>query len=307
MPRNTLVILSLTFLLVCAGMVVADPAMAGSRCITDALGRVVEVPCEPKRVVALAPSITEIIYALERQEILKGATRFSDYPPEADHLPKVGSYVQLDVERIAALKPDLCIGIATKDHKPQKGAAQLAALNIPFVALHPEDMETVMQSIETVGKLLNASDKARQIVGDMRTRTARVKQKVALVQNKPKVFVQIGVTPIVSAGTATFINQLIEAAGGINLAAGPSPYPRFSREQVICLVPEVLIITSMARSTVFERIKADWFQWPSIPAVAHNRVFIAPSNTFDRPTPRLVEGLEQMACYIHPQLFGEKL
>ncbi|OQY06299.1 MAG: cobalamin-binding protein [Desulfobacteraceae bacterium 4572_123] len=307
MSRSILLILSLMLLLICAGLFVVATAMAEAHYITDSLGRVVEVPCEPKRVVALAPSITEIIYALERQEILKGATRFSDYPSEAEQLPKVGSYVQLDVERIAALKPDLCIGIATKDHKLQKGAAQLAALNIPFVALHPEDIETVMDSIEIVGELLNATDKAQQIIGDMRIRIARVKQVVASVPNKPKVFVQIGVTPIVSAGSATFINQLIETAGGINLAAGSSPYPRFSREQVICLLPEVLIITSMARSTVFERIKADWFQWPSIPAVAHNRVFIAPSNTFDRPTPRLVEGLEQMAHYIHPQLFGEKL
>jgi len=98
---------------------------------------------------------------------------------------------------------------------------------------------------------------------------------------------------------------LITLAGGANVAAGPNPYPRFSREQVISLAPEVLVISSMARATVFEQVKAEWMKWSAIPAVRNHAVFIAPTNIFDRPTPRLVDGLEQMARYIHPQLFQE--
>ena len=106
-------------------------------------------------------------------------------------------------------------------------------------------------------------------------------------------------------GTNTFINELITLAGGTNAAAGANPYPRFSREQVITMAPDVMVIASLARATVFDRVKAEWMQWPSIPAVRNGALQSAPTNLFDRPTPRLVDGLEVMATYIHPQLFKD--
>jgi iron complex transport system substrate-binding protein len=290
--------------IVLSAMVLTLPAAADSRSVTDLLGRKLEVPRNPQRVVALAPSITEIVYALGQQRRLKGVTRFSDYPEAAKQLPRVGSYVHLDVERIAALKPDLCIGV--KAGNPLSVVTRLQAMGIPFYAVHPVDLETVMQSIETIGDLLGASRAAAQTTAAMRKRIDRVKTIVAVAERKPRVFVQIGVSPIVSVGSRTFIHQLITLAGGTNVAAGGTPYPRFSREQVISLAPDVLVITSMARATVFERVKAEWMQWSAIPAVRNQAVFIAPTNIFDRPTPRLVEGLEQMARYIHPKLFTEQ-
>jgi iron complex transport system substrate-binding protein len=179
-------------------------------------------------------------------------------------------------------------------------------MGIPFYAVHPVDLETVMQSIETIGDLLGASQAAVQTTEAMRKRIDRVKTIVAAADRKPRVFVQIGVSPIVSVGSRTFIHELIILAGGANIAAGSTPYPRFSREQVISLAPDVMVITSMARATVFERVRAEWMQWSAIPAVRNRAVFIAPTNIFDRPTPRLVEGLEQMARYIHPKLFPEQ-
>lgn len=279
-------------------------ATAQSRSVIDPAGRRLQVPAEPRRVVALAPSITEIVFALEQQHRLKGASRFSDYPPQALDLPKVGSYVHLDVERIVALQPDVCIGI--KDGNPLTAVKQLEALGIPFFAVDPVDLDTVMDSILAIGDLLEASDKARSIVGEMRRRVQAVRQKTSQVRHKPGVFFQIGISPIVSVGTATFIHELITLAGGTNVAAGANPYPRFSKEQVISLAPDVLIISSMARAAVFEEVKAQWLQWPAIPAVRNHAVHIAPTNIFDRPTPRLVDGLEQMARYIHPQLFKEQ-
>lgn len=287
-----------------ATMVLVLPALADSRSVTDLLGRKLVVPQNPRRVVALAPSITEIVYALGQQRRLKGVTRFSDYPEAARQLPRVGSYVHLDIERIAALKPDLCIGV--KDGNPLSVVTRLQAMGIPFYAVHPVDLETVMQSIETIGDLLGASRAAAQTVTEMRKRIDRVKTIVAAADSKPRVFVQIGVSPIVSVGSRTFIHQLITLAGGTNIAAGSTPYPRFSREQVILLAPDVMVISSMARATVFDRVKAEWMQWSAIPAVRNQAVFIAPTNIFDRPTPRLVEGLEQMARYLHPKLFSEQ-
>jgi iron complex transport system substrate-binding protein len=290
--------------IILATVVLGLPATAEPRSVIDLLGRKLEVPQNPQSVVALAPSITEIVYALGQEHRLKGVTRFSDYPEAAMKLPRVGSYVHLDVERIAALQPDLCIGV--KDGNPLTVVTRLEALGIPFYAVHPVDLETVMQSIETIGDLLGAPRAAAQTVTTMRKRIERVKRIVAATDRKPRVFVQIGVSPIVSVGSRTFIHQLITLAGGSNIAAGQMPYPRFSREQVISLAPDVIVISSMARATVFEKVKAEWMQWPGIPAVRNQAVFIAPTNIFDRPTPRLVEGLEQMARYIHPKLFTER-
>jgi iron complex transport system substrate-binding protein len=285
-------------------MVLVLSASADSRSVTDLLGRKLEVPQNPQRVVALAPSITEIVYALGQQRRLKGVTRFSDYPEAAKQLPRVGSYVHLDVERIAALKPDLCIGV--KEGNPLSVVTRLQAMGIPFYAVHPVDLETVMQSIETIGDLLGASRAAAQTTAAMRQRIDHVKTIVAAADRKPRVFFQIGVSPIVSVGSRTFIHELVTLAGGTNVAAGSTPYPRFSREQVISLAPDVMVISSMARATVFDKVKAEWMQWSAIPAVRNQAVFIAPTNIFDRPTPRLVEGLEQMARYIHPKLFMEQ-
>ncbi len=284
---------------VIAGMAAGEKT--SMRTVVDLTGRSVNVPRHPRRVVALAPSVTEIVYALGREDRLAGVTRFSNYPPAAQQLPKVGSYIHLDVERIVALRPDLCI--AVKDGNPIAVVEQLEALGLPVFAVNPLDLETVMQSIEAIGGLLDAAAVARDVVADMRQRIARVEAKVAQTPLRPGVFLQIGISPIVSVGSSTFIHTLIEMAGGTNLAAGSTPYPRFSREQVIALAPEVIVISSMARDAVFEQVKAEWMQWPVIPAVRRDAVFIAPPDLFDRPSPRLVDALEVLAGVIHPNLF----
>ena len=291
---------SILNLLLCAWL--PFPAHAGGqRSVTDLVGRSMTVPEQPRRVVALAPSITEIVYALQMEACLAGVTRFSDFPLPAQSLPKVGSYVKLDVERIAALKPDLCIAI--RDGNPVASVEQLQTLRIPVFAVNPHDLQSVMQSILAIADLLGAERKARIIVEDMATRIQKVKQCTAKSAHRPRVFFQIGVSPIVSVGSGTFIDELITLAGGVNVAAGRDPYPRFSREQVIALAPDVIVISSMAREAIFEQVKNEWLAWPAIPAAANKAVFIAPTNIFDRPTPRLVDGLELMAQYIHPEIF----
>jgi len=284
--------------LISAGTASAD------KTITDQLGRHVTVPDKPQRVVSLAPSITEIVFALDQGHRLQGVTTYSDFPPEAVNLPKVGSYVHLDLEKIVALKPDLCI--AVKDGNPRVIAHRLDSLNIPVYAVDPNNLETVMKTVLEIGTLLNAKDRANQLLQNMDSRIQNIKSLVATATHRPRVFFQIGVSPIVSAGTHTFIHELIVIAGGTNLAAGPIPYPRFSREKVLALSPEIIIITSMARSAVFEKVKAKWEKWPDMPAIRNRRIYIEDSNFFDRPTPRLVDGLELLIRLIHPELV-EKL
>jgi iron complex transport system substrate-binding protein len=282
-------------------------AVAGNpagRSVTDLTGRTLKLPADLRRVVALAPSVTEIVYALGQERRLVGVTRYSNYPPAAGKLPKVGSYIHLDVERIVALQPDVCL--AVKDGNPIGAVEQLESLGIPVYAVDPLDLESVMRSVRAIGGLLDASSEAEAITGDMRRRVAHVQARVEEARTRPTLFFQIGISPIVSVGSNTFIHTLIELAGGTNVAAGKTPYPRFSREQVIALAPEVIVISSMARAAIFEEVKAEWMQWPAIPAVKHNAVFIAPPDMFDRPSPRLVDALELLAGLMHPELFERR-
>jgi iron complex transport system substrate-binding protein len=272
-----------------------------AKTVIDQLGRHVTVPDKPERIVSLAPSITEIVFALDQGYRLKGVTTYSDFPSEAEKLPKVGSYVQLDLEKIVALKPDLCIAI--KDGNPIAVARRLESMKIPVYAVNPRNLETVMKTVQKIGGLLNVEEKADKLAQSMNLRIQKVKSLVAKTTYRPRVFFQIGVSPIVSVGNNTFSHELIVLAGGKNLAEGPIAYPRFSIEQVLALSPEVIIITSMARAAVFKQVKAEWNRWPNMPAVRDHHIFIEDSNLFDRPTPRLVDGLELMVRLIHPELF----
>ena len=289
-------IFAITILLACGLPIMAKTA-------EDQLGREIRVPDDPKRIIALAPSITEIIFALEQQDRLKGTTQFSNYPAEAAKLPKVGSYVRLDLERIVALNPDLCIAI--KDGNPKGIIDRLQSLNIPVFAVNPRNLESMMQTIQKIGSILDASQKANTLVKDMRSRIQQVDALVSRIDHRPRVFIQIGISPIISAGRNTFIHELVVRAGGINVAAGNRAYPHFSREQVFALAPDVLIITSMARSGAFEKAKADWNRLSHMPAVREKRIYTVNSDVFDRPSPRLLDALEILTRLLHPKLFKE--
>ncbi|MCP4347916.1 MAG: cobalamin-binding protein [Desulfobacterales bacterium] len=280
-----------------------DTGLSQTKTVTDEMGRTMSVPVNPMRVIALAPSITEIIFDLGQEHRLKGATMFSNYPPETAKLPKVGSYMHLDLEKIVALKPDLCIGI--KDGNPIGVVRRLDALNIPVYAVNPTNFDSVTKTILKIGTLLNSPDRAKSLVENLTKRISTVRSKISNTDYRPGVFFQIGITPIVSAGYSTFTHEMIILAGGRNLAQGPTAYPRFSREQVLSLMPDVIIIASMAREGGFEQVKTTWKSWPQLPAVQNNHIFIIDADLVNRPTARLVQGLETIAKLIHPKLFPE--
>jgi len=276
-----------------------------ARMLVDQFGRSVEVPERPQRVVALAPSITEVIYALGRQEVLKGTTQYSDDPPEAKNLPRVGSYVRLDIEKIIALKPDLCLAI--KDGNPLHAVTRLEKLGIPVYVVDPRNLEGISKMITGLGEVLNAAGQAGKITKEMQARAALIAARIAPSTSRPRVFFQIDASPIVSAGRGTFIDELITLAGGHNLAAGANGYPRFSWEDVLRLDPEVAIVASMAGGFSVADLKAGWQRWPTITAVKNHRLHVIDASLVDRPTPRLLDGLEVFARIIHPEIFGAPL
>jgi len=295
MPRyiHIILILALTFLIL-PGNILAGP-------VVDQVGRTLVVPENPTRVIALAPSITEIIYDLGQEERLVGVTQYSTYPPEAESLPRVGSYVRLDIEKIVALQPDLCLAI--KDGNPKHIVDKLVNLGIPVYVVNPRNLEQIMDAITRLGSLLNAGLKAEELILDMEKRIGQVQARVKKGDNRPRVFFQIDAEPLFSAGTDTFIHELIEMAGGVNTAAGKISYPRYSWEDIIALQPEIVLISSMAGGLSPEYLLKSWEKWDLLAAVKNDRIYVVNAELFDRPTPRLVDGLEVIAALIHPELF----
>lgn len=293
MMRNTY-----TFFIVLSLLCSAVTLAHAEKKHVDQMGRTCIVPDHPKRVVSLAPSTTEIVCAIGKKDILVGVTRFSDYPPDVQPLPKVGSYIRLDLEKIVRLSPDLCI--AVKDGNPKETVDRIESMGIPVFAVNPHNLESVVDAVTGIGRVLNENERAAVLVNDLKARIDHVKHYTDTLKTKPKVFFQIGVSPIVSVGKDTFLHELVERAGGINLASESVGYPRFSMENVLTMNPEVIIITSMARGEVFSRVKNEWESWPDLSAVKQNRVYIVDSDVLDRPAPRLVQGLEILTKLLHP-------
>ncbi len=275
-----------------------DNVWSDSRQMQDQAGRVVQVPENPERVVSLAPSITEMVYALGREDLLAGVTRYSDYPPQAQDLPVVGSYKKLDVERIVQLRPDLCL--ATKDGNPISTVNRLESLGVPVFALDPHDMQQVMQTLRQLGQLLQARAAAEEVIFAMQARLAVLQNIAEQSQDTPKVFFQIGRRPLVAAGKNTFIDELITLAGGKNLASGSNAYPRYSRENVLQLDPDVILISSMDydQQAAQETVEA-WKRYPGITAVAEERIHVLPAELFNRPSPRMLDALEILVNVLH--------
>ncbi len=270
--------------------------------ITDHVGRTVHIPEKIERIVCLAPSLTECVFALGQGDRVVGVTQYADHPPEASQLPKVGSYVNLDLEKIVALQPDLCL--ATRDGNPKSVIQRLQGVGIPVYALDPRDLGSMLDCLMALGEVLQAENQAAELVNKLRSRIERVKGIVQQADRRPRVFFQIGISPIVSAGTNTFIHEIIELAGGVNLAAGSAAYPRYSREEVLVMNPEVIIVTSMSgQGKRLQQAMRMWEGYGRIQAVKEGRIHSVIADRFNRASPRLVRGLEQLARLLHPSLF----
>jgi iron complex transport system substrate-binding protein len=265
---------------------------------TDFLGREVAVPENPQRIVALVPSLTEIIFALGGGDRMVGATRFANHPPEAAELPRVGSYPRPDLERILALEPDLVL--ATKDGNPPETVHRLDALGVAAYVVNPANLEQLFDTIRRIGGILGASETAEAMIRDFRNRLAAVRDHWR-GRDRTRVFMQIGTDPLVTVGGDTFLNELMETAGGENVMADRDAYPMVSVEPVVALRPEVILITTMEQGADFLVAKREWESWPEIPAARNGRIHLVDSDLYDRPSPRTILALEELVKLLHPE------
>ncbi len=289
-------IIIVTFLLYFIG----STAPSYSRTFKDAVEREVVIRHNPVRIIPLAPSLTEILYYLGLGERVAGVTTYSYYPPEALKKPQVGGYHDLNIEKIITLNPDLVIG--TKDGNNPGIVDLLEQAKIPTYIVNPRNIVEVIETVRIVGRLCDVEDKADQLADGLTQRLERIREAIK-GKEKPLVFLQINLHPIMSVNKNTFHHDIISIAGGINMTADSTiSYPRISIEELFKRKPQVLIISSMDRSGEFEKARQEWLKLKSIPAAKEGRVYLIDSDLIDRPSPRIIDGIEEMARMIHPEV-----
>jgi len=270
---------------------------------TDDMGRAVAIDQIPQRLVSFGPSITEILFALGLEEKVVGVSSYCDYPEAAELKPKVGDAFNPSLERIVELEPDLVLTL-----KQEQLNTELDALGIKFMVLDPEDIDGILGDIELVGKITGTEKRAEELIKDMQD---SISQVIVLMEDAPKVrvFFIVDATDLTlpwTAGTGSFIDALITMAGGENVAAkAPGAWVQFSLEQIVSSDPEVIIIQTMTGGipTVSKEELEEHPVWGEMTAVKQDKIYLINGDLVSRPGHRIVQGLEEMAEIIYPELF----
>lgn len=269
--------------------------------VVDEAGRRVRVPLRLERVVSLAPNLTEIVYAVGAGDRLVGDTTYCDYPPEARQVAKVGDTLHPSVERIIALHPQLIL-VSTASQL-EAFTEELTGQGIVVYVTDPRDLDGVFRSIKALGDLLGEHERGERLVSTLEARASSVTE--AVKASKPvTVFYQLSAEPLYTAGRDSFVTDLIRRAGGKSVTENvPGAWPRYSDEAALAAHPEAVIMVAggsmgEANSEIAAALRKS-------PAALNGRVYKIDGDYLSRPGPRLVEGLEQIARSLHPEVFNQ--
>jgi iron complex transport system substrate-binding protein len=266
--------------------------------VFDDLGRLVAINGTPQRIVSLAPSNTEILFALGLGEKVVGVTDWCDYPLEALEKEKVGSYDTPDIEKIVALNPDL---VLVAYGTTMDVINNLVGLGLTVFGIKTTDLDDLLNDIRTVGEITDKEVEAQSVTSEMESRIQAVTNQTEELEEGPRVFYIVWHDPLWTAGSETFIHELIEKGGGVNICQNITGYSTISIEEVVARNPEVIITSEWSY---------DWARNETGPLASTNasqtdRIYQGNDDLVQRPGPRLVEGLEWFAYFIHPEIFEE--
>ncbi|MGI6686694.1 MAG: ABC transporter substrate-binding protein [Bacillota bacterium] len=268
-----------------------------AKTITDSQGREVIIEEYPKKIISIAPAITEILFAIGLNEEIIGVSDYCDYPEDAQTKEKVGGFEDPNVEVIVAKNPDIVFASAGVQEELIK---KLEELNIKVAVLDADNIEQVIENILITGKITGKEEAAEEIAIDMEERLADITAKVK-ERPQPKVFFEVWDDPLMSAGSGSFIHNIIVDAGGNNVASDNSErYYTFSMEKLLEANPDIYIINTHSH-TPDDIINRNGYHVLS--AVKNNKVFNIDDNLISRAGPRVIQGLEEMAKIIHPEIF----
>jgi iron complex transport system substrate-binding protein len=273
-------------------------ALALLGCTGQALGA--ESP--PRRIVSLAPSVTETIFALGFGDRLVGVTTYCDYPAEAKKIAKIGDFMNPSLEAVMAKKPDLVIGVAGATDPVR--AREMERLGLKLILLSLSSLEDILKSTRAIAGMLGNERVGKELAQEISVQIDEVKKRVRPAPRRTVLLV-VGYQPVIAAGGKNFIDELISLAGGINIAGGAvQPWLNLPDEYVVAKKPDVIIEAGMGSERVASR--KHWSDLKSVPAVRDGRIYSYPSDKILRPGPRFGEALGELARLIHPECFANE-
>ncbi|WP_243292251.1 ABC transporter substrate-binding protein [Bacillus sp. FJAT-47783] len=271
--------------------------------VTDASGNDVTIEKEPEKIVSLIPSNTEIAFALGLGEKMVGVSDNDNYPEEVADIEKIGG-MDFNVEKIISLKPDIVLAHESGAHNSEEGLDQLRNAGITvFVVKSATSFEQVYETMNTIGKITGTSDKANTVVKEMKAQVEEISAKAADIpeEDRKNVYIEIDSTPF-AAGKNNFMDEMLGIIQANNVITEEG-WPQVSAEAVIKANPDVIITTygSYTPDVVDQVLKRDG--WQSVTAIKEKRVHDVNPDLVNRPGPRLVEGVEELAKVIYPEVF----
>jgi iron complex transport system substrate-binding protein len=272
--------------------------------VVDDAGRTVEIAETPQRLVSLAPSNTEILFALGLGDKVVGVTDFCDYPEEAKAIEKAGG-IEPNLEKLVDLDPDLVLAIGGSPAQVEK-ATEMEKLDLTVIVLEPGDIEGIMSNIELVGQATGTEKEASELAAELRKRFDVITAKAKGAESRPKVFYELDATDPskpYTPGPGSFIDALITLAGGSNVGAGAKmQWAQLSTEEIIAQDPEVIVLADANYGVTVEMVK-ERPGWSVITAVKNGAIYPIDDILISRPGPRIIDGLEALTRIIHPELF----
>jgi iron complex transport system substrate-binding protein len=253
----------------------------------------------PRKVVSLAPSVTETLFALGFGDRLVGVTTYCDYPVEAQKLPKIGGFMNPSLEVIVAKKPDVVIGVNTATD-PAK-AKEMERLGLRVTLISVASLNDILTGIKSIARLMGSPQTGEQLVVKIDANIQAIKKRVAAAPRR-RVLLAVGIRPLVVVGGRNFIDELITLAGGENIAGNATqPWLNLPEEYVVAKAPQVIIEAGMGSEQ--QQSGKRWADLKSVPAVTNGRVYSYPSDKILRPGPRVGDALTELAGLIHPECF----
>ncbi len=265
---------------------------------TDGIGRRVEIPKHPLRIISLAPNITEILYLLEAQDRLIGVTTQCDWPKAVKDKPKIGDLLNPNYEVILAAKPDLVI--ASTAGNDRGAVMKLAGLGLTVYVAAPRSVEKIFKSVEDIGRITDCTAQGLQLVARMKERLENVRLRIAGLPTLRAFFIT-WFDPLLTPGKNTFENDVLRLAGVVSITADiPQYYPRYSLEQLLVKDPDVILTIEHKGDPLPDFKKTSG--WKDLRAVREGRVYFL-NEYLQHPSPLFVDGVEELARKLHPERF----
>lgn len=271
--------------------------------LKDGSDKEVTIESKPGKIVSLIPSNTEVTYALGAGDAVVGVNDYDNYPEEVKDVEKIGG-TDFNVEKIISLKPDVVLADASSN---ESGLQQLrdAGLTV-VVVLAATSLDAVYDSIQFIGKVTGTTDQANKIVKGMKEKLAKIKEKAKTIkpEDQKKVFAEVSPVPnIYTAGKGSFMDEMITVIGAKNVVDVAEPWPSFTEEKAVALKPDVIVLTyGYYTPNAVEQVLARE-AWKDVPAIKNKQVFDINSDKVVRPGPRLVEGVEELAKAVYPDVY----